>query len=243
MRPRKKSRKFSEAEFEKLLKEVSQDITALHLHDHVFTGIVENLQRFPSVADNFPCFFGAFYSAIRTDFIIRLGRIYDPEGTGRESCTLARCLHVPRDNAQFFTDQAITARLREDYRKANPNYLTAHRVDHSQITNDLDRIERNRKRLVNLRHKLYAHKDLETVLSGKRDGFLSSHDEVRKLIQLAHEIWNRCSFTWSASTSSENIFGQDDYRRLFNCLRRGMKTKSFAEIHRWDRVHKRRQRG
>jgi len=83
--------------------------------------------------------------------------------------------------------------------------------------------------LVKLRHKLYAHSDMEAVLSGRRDGFLSSHKEVRELIQLAHEIWNRCSSTWNASISSEKIIRGDDYRSMFDCLRRGMKTKSIAE--------------
>ena len=142
---------------------------------------------------------------------------------------LARCLNVLRDNPQFFTDAAITARLTEAYREANPNSLSWHREDLKKIDADLATIERSRTRLIKLRHKVYAHKDLETVLSGKRDDFLSSHEEVTELIRLAHDIWNGHSQVWNASTSSDKTIGEDDYKYLFGYLRRGMKVKTVME--------------
>src|SRR4051812_9639230 len=100
----KQARTLTEAEFDQVFKEVRIDINELQLNDEVFSGVTENLRRYPRVGRNFPAFFGAFYSAMRTDLIIRLGRIYDPGGTGHESCTLERCLMVLRDNPQFFTE-------------------------------------------------------------------------------------------------------------------------------------------
>src|SRR5882724_1901063 len=140
----KKQRELSEAEFQRVFREVRADINDLQLHAKVFDGVVEILTRYPRLPANFPAFFGAFYAAMRTDLIIRLGRIYDPEGSGRESCTLARCLRAVRDNPQFFTDAAITARLSEDYRQANPNYLSFHGPDLRQIDADLDKISNSR---------------------------------------------------------------------------------------------------
>jgi len=220
----KHSRKLTEAEFQRVFKEVRGDINDLQLHDQVFGGVVENLTAYPEIAINFRGFFTAFYSAMRTDLIVRLGRIYDPEGTGRESCTLVRCLELIRDNPSFFSNEAIERRLTADYRKWNPDYLTFHRPDLKQVEQDLDQIVGRRKPLINLRHKLYAHKDLETILSGKRDVFLSKHEEVKELINLAHEIWNRYSQIWNASTYSTLIIYGDDYKGLFNDLRRGMKV-------------------
>ena len=234
----KKRRELSEAEFQRISREVRADISNLQLNDKVFGGVVENLTRHPRLASNFPAFFRAFYVAMQTDFIIRLGRIYDPEGSGRESCTLARCLRALRDNPQFFTDAAITSRLSEAYRQANPNYLSFHRPDLQQIDADLDKIGRSRGKLINLRHKWYAHKDLETAL-GKRHEFLSSHDEVKELTALAHEIWNRHSLIWNASTYSGLTIGEDDYKWLFSYLRRGMKAKSIWDNRRFERVRKR----
>lgn len=233
----KKRRELSEAEFQRLFREVRTDINAVQLHDKIFSGVMENLTRYLRVGSNFPAFFNAFYAAMRTDLIIRLGRIYDPEGAGRESCTLARCLHVLRDSPQFFTDGAITTRLSEVYRRTNPNYLSFHRPNLRQIDTDLDRIAKIREKLINLRHKLYAHKDLETVL-GKAHEFLSSHDEIKGLIALAHEIWNRHSLIWDASTYSDKTIGEDDYEWLFSCLRRGMKTKSLIENRQLERLRK-----
>jgi hypothetical protein len=158
MLPSTKRRELSEAEFQQVFREVRADINAVQLHDKVFGGVMENLTRYPRLGSNFPAFFGAFYAAMHTDLIIRLGRIYDPEGSGRESCTLARCLHVLRDSPRFFTDAAITARLSEAYRQANPNYLSFHRPNLRQIDTHLDRIGKIREKLINLRHKLYAHK-------------------------------------------------------------------------------------
>lgn len=242
MPPAKKARKLSEAEFQRVFKEVRNDINELQLHDTVYRGVVENLTRYPRLGVNFPAFFGAFYAAMRTDLIIRLGRIYDPEGAGHESCTLTRCLSALRDNPQFFADAAITARLNEAYRKANSKYLSFHRPELRRIEKDLETIDKSRKRLINLRHKLYAHKDLETVLSGKRDQFLTSHDEVKELIQLAHEIWNFYSSIWSASTHSDKTIGEDDYKWLFTFLRRGMKVKSLMDSQQLERMRKRHER-
>jgi AbiU2 len=238
MLERKKRRELSEAEFERVFREVRADINGLQLHDKVLAGVVENLTRYPRLSSNFPAFFGAFYAAAHTDLIIRLGRIYDPEGGGRESCTLARCLRALRDNPQFFTDAAITARLSDAYRQANPNYLFFHRPDLQRTDADLDRIGKSRSRLMNLRHKLYAHKDLETVL-GKQHEFLSSHNEVKELIVLAHEIWNRHSLVWDASTHSDKTINEDDYKWLFSYLRRGMKARSVWENRRFERLRRR----
>lgn len=238
--PQKKNpRKINEAEFQRVFNGVRADINELQLHNKVFSGILENLGKYPQLGINFPAFFGTFLTAMRTDFVIRLGRVFDPEGTGNESCTLARCLSTLRDNPQFFTPSAVTARLTEGYREANPNYHTFHRLDLERIKEDLDKIVKNRKRLINLRHKVYAHKDLETVLSGKQDEFLSSHDEVKELIQLAHEIWNRYSQIWNASTYSAMTIGEDDYKWLFTNLRRGMKVKSVLDNRQTERVFKR----
>ena len=164
---------------------------------------------------------------------------HDPESGGRESCTLGRCLCALRDNPQFFTDAAITSRLTKAYRQANPNYLAYHCPNREQIAADLDKIERIRGKLINLRHKRYAHKDLETVL-GKQHKFLSGHDEVKALIALAHEIWNRHSLVWNASTYSAMTIGEDDYKWLFGYLRRGMKAKSIWKNRRFERLRKRR---
>ena len=234
----KKRRELSEAEFQRVFREVRADVNYLQLHDTIFGGVVQNLTQYPRLGSNFPAFFGAFYAAMHTDLIIRLGRIYDPEGCGRESCTLARCLSAFRDNPQFFTDAAITGRLSDAYRQANPNYLAFHLPDLRQIDADLDKIGKSRGKLINLRHKLYAHKDLETVL-GKRHEFLSSHDEVKELIALAHEIWNRHSLIWDASTHSDKTIGEDDYKWLFSYLRRGMKVKSVLETRQFERLRKR----
>jgi len=58
-----------------------------------------------------------------------------------------------------------------------------------------------------------------------REPFLSSHDEVKQLILLAHEIWNHYSQLWNASFHSAKTIGEDDYKWLFSCLRRGMEIE------------------
>lgn len=176
---------------------------------------------------------------MRTDLIIRLGRIYDPEGAGHESCTLVRCLELIRDNQNFFTDDAIKARLTEEYRRSNADYLTFHRPDLKRIDEDLDQIITSRKPLIKLRHKVYAHKDLQTVLFGTSDVLLSKHEEVKDLIKLAHKIWNRYSQIWNASTFAGMTIGGDDYKWLLENLRRGMKVKSALQNRQFDRWSKR----
>jgi hypothetical protein len=222
--PPKKSKQLSEAEFQRVLGRVRADIDWLQISEKVFRGVTDNLGQHEKLRLWFPVFFGVFCSAMQTDLIIRLGRIYDPEANPHGSCTLVRCLRTMRDSPQFFTDAAITARLGEGYREANPGYLSYHRPDLKQIDAAIASIEGSRERLTALRNKLYAHNDLETALSEKRDGFLSSHEEVRELIRLAHEVCNRCSEIWNASLSSPKTIGEDDYKLLFDFLVKGMKT-------------------
>ena len=226
---KKTPRKLNESEFQRVFKEVRDDINELQLHNKVFAGVIGEFAKYPQLGINFRVFFHAFGNAMRTDLVIRLGRIYDPEGTGHDSCTLPRCLSALRDNPQFFSDAAITARMRPDYRDANPDFLNWHRADVRKIEADLATIEQSRKRLIRLRHKVYAHKDLETVLTGKRDDFLSSQKEVDDLIQLAHEVWNRHSQVWNASTYAAMTIGEDDYKWLFKYVRRGMKVKTVVD--------------
>jgi hypothetical protein len=134
---KKNPRNLSEAEFQRVFKEVRADINDLQMHDKIFTGVIEELAKYERININFPAFFTAFLSAMRTDLVIRLGRIYDPESI-HDSCTLARCLSTLRDNPQFFTPSAVTARLNEDYRKGDPDYLSFHRLDLKRTETDLD---------------------------------------------------------------------------------------------------------
>jgi hypothetical protein len=123
MPAKKPSRKLNESEFQRVFNEVRSDINELQLHNKVFAGVIGEFAKYPQLRINFRVFFHAFGNAMRTDLVIRLGRIYDPEGTGHDACTLPRCLSTLRDNPQFFSDAAITARLRPDYREANPDFL------------------------------------------------------------------------------------------------------------------------
>ena len=226
MASKKAPAKLSQLDFQRMFRAVRDDINDLLLHNKVLVGVLEQLEKHEKFGINFPVFFTVVLSALRTDLVIRLGRVYDPEGTGHESCTLTRCLQTLRENPQFFTDSAILARLTPEYRAANKGFLSDHRLDLRQVEVDLARIAASRKRLINLRHKVYAHKDLETVLSNKRDELLSTHEEVVELIRLAHEIWNRCSRIWSGSTWSEKTIGEDDYEWLFSYVLRGMSARN-----------------
>jgi hypothetical protein len=87
--------------------------------------------------------------------------------------------------------------------------------------------------------QIYAHKDLGTVSSGRQGDFLSSHDEVRALIQLAHDTWNHYSYVWNASTSSDKIIAADDYKWLFRHLRRGTKLQTVRDRRQFKRLSSR----
>jgi hypothetical protein len=88
MASKKTPRKLSESEFQRVFKEVRDDITELQLHNKVFAGVIGEFVKYPRLQINFRVFFHAFGNAMRTDLVIRLGRVYDPEGTGHDSCTL-----------------------------------------------------------------------------------------------------------------------------------------------------------
>jgi len=50
---------------------------------------------------------------------------------------------------------------------------------------------------------------------------------------------NRHSLIWDASTHSNKTISEDDYKWLFNYLRRGMKIKSLVENREFERLRKR----
>jgi hypothetical protein len=156
-----------------------------------------------------------------TDFFYGLLGYTGP-AEGLDAYTLSRGKHVEVDGE--FAD-AVLGR----FHKGKEQFVAVlegkgkHRPDEKQLTEHIDQIEYSGERLIKLRHKVYAHKDVATVLSGNRGDFLSTHEEVKQLIQQAHDIWNFYSRIWDASAwSDQSTMSADDYKRLFDYLRRGM---------------------
>lgn len=214
--------------FGRLLAKVADDIGDLHLIEGVYRGTAGHLSAFPSTHASFVGFFNGVLAAMRTDMIVRLGRLYDPERHGL-GCTLWRCLETMRSHAEWFTPEAISGRLGAQYMRANPAFLRDHALNIVELDRWAGEVEDARRPLLNLRNKLYAHRDLAAVLDGAVAGFLKSHDEVRALIDLARRVWNHCSFVWEAKTMSDKIIGGDDHADFFRCLRRGMKVGSLID--------------
>lgn len=225
MGKRDRAVKLDEAGFRRLLKVVANEIADLQLIEEVYRGTLGHLRVFSGVGATFPAFFNAILVAMRTDMIIRLGRLYDKESLG-EGCTLTRCLQAMGDHPEWFSTEAISSRLSETYRRVNANFI----VSHTPADGDLNRLKRQvdaaRVPLLRLRNKLYAHRDLKLMLDGGMAGFLDSHGEVQDLIALALRAWNYCSLIWEASTMSDKVMLADDHEELFRCLRRGIKVAS-----------------
>ena len=215
--------------FGRLLAKVADDIGDLHLIEGVYRGTAGHLSTFPSTHASFVGFFNGVMAAMRTDMIVRLGRLYDPERLG-VGCTLRRCLETMRSHPEWFTPEAVSGRLSAGYMRANPAFLRGHALNIEELDQWAGRVEAARRPLRDLRNKLYAHRDLAAVLDGAVAGFLKSHDEVRALIDLARRVWNHCSFVWEAKTMSDKIISGDDHVALFRCLRRGMKAVSLIDF-------------
>lgn len=77
------------------------------------------------------------------------------------------------------------------------------------------------KALVQHRGNIIAHRNARKTAAGRSlaDEFALSVDDLEVLLDRAHEIVNRYSSLFAATTFSRQMIGHDDYKYIFKCVK------------------------
>ncbi len=170
-----------------------------------------------------PAFWGFTLRALREARILCLCRIYDQHTS---SLNLTNLLGTIRDNRHLFETDAFKDRLQD-----NPHVDGL--ASHSRLP-DLAQLEKDTayarphnpviKKLVIWRNNFVAHRSAKLSLG--RNTILKenaiSKEEFDELTKTALNIHNRYSSLFKASTWSQQLIGQDDYKSCLALIRLGL---------------------
>ncbi|MEJ2183202.1 MAG: hypothetical protein P8Y66_06740 [Nitrospirota bacterium] len=162
--------------------------------------------------------------ALQNSWMVRLCRIYD---NNSRSLNLYNFLETIKANMHFFETDHFRERLSD-----NPFVELLAKDDRipgkDQLEKDIEYASSNKnslvKKLMIWRNNIVAHKGTHIVLANDKllkDNPLS-FTEIDELLNKSHEIMNRYSDKFRASTFMKGFPGDDDYKWLLKLLRLGL---------------------
>jgi len=206
------------AEFERLLKALSDDIVDAHIHYRLYEELVGAIEKYPLVVHQSNTFWTYTLQAHLNSCVFALIRAYDQDS---RSLHLRSWLITIQENLQLFDDTAFRERLKdnpyvaslaEDLQKPDPTIL-ADDIAACSITDTVV------KELTIYRSNRIAHRSARFLLSARHnEKYGPTFDEVRMLLDRAKTILNRYSHLFLASVYSTTIVGHDDFEYIFQSV-------------------------
>lgn len=212
------------AQFQRLLKALSDDVVDAHIHFQLYQDLVDAIDKRPLVLQQSNTFWTYTLQAHLNSSVYALIRAYDQE---TKSLHLSNWLLTIEGNLHLFDVEAFRERLKdnpyvaslaEDSRK--PDALT--------LTKDIAACSKGDpivKKLVTYRGNRIAHRGAKFTLAARdisdRDGL--TFDDLRTLLERAKIILNRYSYLFSASVYSTRVIGHDDFEYIFECVEEKVK--------------------
>jgi hypothetical protein len=208
------------AEFERLLKALSDDIVDAHIHYRLYEELIEAIAKYPLVVHQSNTFWNFTLQAHLNSCISALTRVYDQE---QSSLHLRSWLITIQENLRLFDDAAFRERLKdnpyvaslaEDPRKPDPTVLT----DDIAACSNTDAVV---KKLTIYRNVRIAHRSAGFILSAlhnKEEKYGLMFDELRVLLDRAKTILNRYSYLFGASVYSTTVVGHEDFEYIFQSV-------------------------
>jgi hypothetical protein len=167
-----------------------------------------------------PTFWYLTLNAHRYATVQSLSRAYDQN---QSSLHLLSWLRFIQSNLHLFGTEKFKKRL-----AGSPfvDSLAQHprAPDPEVLANDITRCsikDEKVKLLMQHRGNVVAHRNARTTASGRSlaEEFAVSVEDLEELLDRAHEIVNRYSSLFAATTYSRQMIGHDDYRHIFTCVR------------------------
>jgi len=207
------------AEFEQLLKALSDDVVDAHIHYQMYEELVEAIGKHPLVVQQSNTFWTFTLQAHLNSCVYALFRAYDQD---TRALHLRSWLTTIQENLHLFDEESFRERLKEnpyvaslahDSRKPDAEILE---VDIASCSS-ADPIV---KKLTVYRSSQIAHRNAKALLSpgdiGERFGL--AFDDIRTLLERAKTIVNRYSYMFAASVYSTKVIGHDDFEYIFKCV-------------------------
>jgi hypothetical protein len=207
------------AEFERLLKALSDDIVDAHIHYRLYEELIRAIEKYPFVVHQSNVFWTFTLQAHLNSCVYALIRAYDQDS---RSLHLRSWLITIQENLQLFDDAAFRERLKdnpyvaslaEDPRKPDSVVL----ADDIAACSSTDAIV---KKLTIYRGNRIAHRGARFLLSSldREEKYVPMFDELRILLDRAKIILNRYSYLFAASVYSTTVVGHDDYEYIFQSV-------------------------
>jgi hypothetical protein len=220
MPPTQPIRLKSEAEFGSLLAAVAGDMVTASIHWRLYNDLVASASEFLTELNQSRAFWTLTRDAHRDTALFRLARLYDAD---HRAVGLPRLLATIADNLDLFEAARFRERLKDNphldslttnFRRPDLKTLDE---DARSVSEDSDTLV---KRLVDLRHRLLAHRDPRVILGTVQDP-VSALDaaDVEALRERASTIVNRYNIFFLATSYSTQIVGHDDFKWVLRSVR------------------------
>lgn len=207
------------ADFERLLKALSDDIVDAHIHYRLYQDLVEALEKHSLVFPQSRVFWDFTLQAHVNSSVYALSRAYDQEP---RSLHLRSWLVTIQENLQLFDDAAFRERLKDnpyvaslakDRERPDPGVL-ADDIRACSVSDPLV------KKLTIYRSNRIAHRGAKYLLSAldTDERFAFTFDELRALLVRAKTILNRYFYLFTASVYSTTIVGHDDFQYIIETV-------------------------
>lgn len=193
----------SEADFRKVLAAICLDLGEALDRYTLFRNLMAAKQgAYTKAVSQSPTFWSLVYGGLQEATLFRLCRAYDQH------------------------DGALTLRTLLETIRMRPAFLPApgDPIDEAHLQRDLASVSheasRPVKHLMMWRHKLFAHRDAEKIVSERTlgDDYPITYDEIGTLLDNGFGIVNRYSVTFFRTSNLAKIVGADDYLKVLRTL-------------------------
>jgi HEPN superfamily AbiU2-like protein len=207
------------ADFERLLKGLSDDVVDAHIHYHLYQDLIEAISKHPLVVQQSNVFWTFTLQAHLSSSIYALFRAYDQD---TKSLHLRSWLTTIQANLHLFDEAAFRDRLKDNPHVANLA-KDSRMPDAAMLAGDIGSCSSSDpivKRLVAYRGSRIAHRNAKSLITARNvaDGEGLTFEDVKTLLERAITILNRYSYLFSASFYSTKVVGRDDYEYIFQSV-------------------------
>ena len=207
------------AEFERLLKALSDDVVDAHIHYRMYQALVEAIEKHPLVVQQSNVFWTYTLQAHLNSSVYALFRAYDQN---LKSLHLRSWLTTIQENLQLFDEAAFRERLKD-----NPYVASlaqdSRKPDATMLAEDIAACSNSDsvvKKLTVYRGNRVAHRNAKFLVLARdvSDSHALTFDDLRTLLERAKTIVNRYSHLFAASVYSTTVVGRDDYEYIFKSV-------------------------
>lgn len=207
------------AEFERLLKALSNDVVDAHIHYQLYKKLIEAISKHPLVVHQSNTFWTFTLQAHLNSSVYALFRAFDQN---MSSLHLRSWLSTIQANLHLFDETGFRERLKD-----NPYVASLaknlRKPDTALLEEDIavcscsDSVV---KKLTIYRGSRIAHRNAKNIVAahGVSDTQVLTFEDLDTLLERAITILNRYSNLFSASVYSTQVVGHDDYEYIFKCV-------------------------